>query len=174
MVTIPLKGPSSSFTLRWRRARGGILRPTSASLLQHFRRRSPPKSVLGFERTSLHGCTLVPPQRIGKGGGAVGPGRGGTSDGVPCLAGGGIAGLGQGGTSGGGATQARRGKVEDDGGPSKGMVTTQSLAEDAGQPLDRVLRQAGGDLSRIKARSAWPPRVERRSCKCLLSKILIL
>jgi hypothetical protein len=38
----------------------------------------------------------------------------------------------------------RQRKVKDDGGPFKGMVTIQSLAEDAGPPLDRVLRQAGG------------------------------
>ena len=39
----------------------------------------------------------------------------------------------------------RQRKVKDDDGPFKGMVTIQSLAEDAGLPLDRVLRQAGGD-----------------------------
>ena len=39
----------------------------------------------------------------------------------------------------------RQRKVKDDDGPFKGMVTIQSLAEDAGQPLDRVLHQAGGD-----------------------------
>jgi hypothetical protein len=40
----PFEGPSSSFTLRWRRAWGRILRPTSESesLLQNVRRRSPP------------------------------------------------------------------------------------------------------------------------------------
>ena len=35
--------------------------------------------------------------------------------------------------------------IKEDGGPFKGMVTIQPLAEDAGLPLDRVLRQAGGD-----------------------------
>ena len=40
--------------------------------------------------------------------------------------------------------EKKKRKVKDDDGPFKGMVTIQSLAEDAGQPLDRVLRQAGG------------------------------
>jgi hypothetical protein len=39
----------------------------------------------------------------------------------------------------------RQRKVKGDDGPFKGMVTIKSLAEDAGLPLDRVLRQAGGD-----------------------------